>query len=113
MEQYNPTLFLDKYNINNNPNGITETLKIEKILKDTGNPKDNPLGIIQNKTSDSKSSYSDSYSDGSDHKENSSSEKISESGKQNTDSSLEKAKQKEKGSSDSNYGILKSDSDQI
>ena len=26
---------------------------------------------------------------------------------------LEKAKQKEKGSSDSNYGILKSDSDQI
>ena len=98
-DQYNPNTFLDKLGRNSglhqNGNGITETLKINKILKD--NYKGNENGIDNEKNSDSKSSDSESES-----------EEESEAIQEVTNS--EESKPKEK-SSDSNYGILKSDSD--
>lgn len=106
LEQYNPSLYIDKYNINNGAHGITETLKIDKIQKDNQNinSKDNPLGIIQNKTSESDSSDSVSNSENSDMIDGSSHKSEQKEGSSSVD------KNKEKGSSDS-YGILKSDSD--
>ena len=106
LEQYAPNLYRDKYNINNGPSGITETLKIENVLKENGNnnSKGNPLGIIQDKTSESNSSDSVTNSENSDMIEESKSKSEQKEGSSNEE------KNKEKGSSDS-YGILKSDSD--
>ena len=106
LEQYAPNLYRDKYNINNGPSGITETLKIENVLKENGNnnSKGNPLGIIQDKTSESNSSESVTNSENSDMIEESKSKSEQKEGSSNEE------KNKEKGSSDS-YGILKSDSD--